>query len=221
MFGALFEGLFPAGVALVWERTDAPAAALFPEEEALILRAVPKRRREFTQGRACARRVLAELGVPPAPLLAGDAREPRWPPDVVGSITHDRTLCAAVAAPAVAFAGLGIDVEPDEPLEPNVAERIWSPEEAELARASGVVPFDSAAKLVFSAKEAIYKCQFALTRTYIGFAAATVRLGAGGFEATLTASVGVLPLGQRFSGRWRRGAGEIVTAAWLTAPEGR
>ncbi len=214
MFGVLFEGLFPAGVALAWERSDAPAGELFPEEEALVAQAVAKRRREFAQGRACARRVLAELGIPPAPLLPGEMREPRWPQGVVGSITHDALLCAAVVGRAEAFAGLGIDLEPDEPLEANVAARIWSAEEAAAARESAVVPFDSAAKLVFSAKEAVYKCQFALTQTFIGFGAVTLLLGDGTFDATLTASVGALPLGYRFTGSWRRAAGEIVTAAW-------
>lgn len=217
MFGALFDGLFPAGVALAWERSGAPSAPLFPEEAALVAQAVAKRRGEFAQGRACARRVLAELGVAPAPLLPGEMREPRWPPGIVGSITHDSELCAAVAARADAFAGLGIDVEPDAPLEDNVAARIWSPAEADAARASGAVPFESAAKLVFSAKEAVYKCQFALTQTYIGFGAVTLRLGDGTFEATLTAGVGALPLGYRFTGAWRRAAGELATAAWLPA----
>ncbi|HTQ04308.1 MAG TPA: 4'-phosphopantetheinyl transferase superfamily protein [Polyangiaceae bacterium] len=218
MFEALFEGLFPPGVALAWERSDAPAAALFPEEEALVARAVPKRRLEFAQGRACARRLLAELGVPAAPLLSGEMREPLWPAGVVGSITHDRALCAVVAARADAFAGLGIDLEPDEPLEPGVAARIWSPEEASDARLRAVVPFESAAKLVFSAKEAVYKCQFPTTHAYIGFGGVSVRLGDGAFEATLTESVGVLPRGHRFIGTWRRVAGEIATAAWLAPP---
>lgn len=218
MFGALFEGLFPAGVALAWDRADAPSAELFPEEAALIAQAVPKRRLEFAQGRACARRVLAELGIAPRPLLAGEMREPLWPSGVVGSITHDRVLCAAVVARAGAFAGLGIDVEPDEPLEPKVAARIWSAEEEAAAHANGAVPLESAAKLAFSAKEAVYKCQFALTQTFIGFGAVTLRLGDGTFDAVLTESVGPLPLGYRFTGSWRRAAGEIVTAAWLTSP---
>jgi len=215
MFETLFEGLFPSGVALAWERSDAPSGVLFPEEEALVLRAVEKRRREFAQGRACARRALAELGIAPAPLLAGEMREPLWSPGIVGSITHDRLLCAAVAARSGAFTGVGIDVEPDEPLEENVAARIWSPEEAAAARADGVVPFESAAKLVFSAKEAVYKCQFALTQTFIGFNAVSLRLGDGTFVATLTESVGALPRGYAVTGAWRRAASEIVTCAWI------
>lgn len=217
MFGALFDRLFPPGVALAWEPSDAPAGALHPEEETLVARALPKRKREFAHGRACARRALAELGVAPGPILAGDLREPAWPPGITGSITHDRVLSAAVVARSDAFAGLGLDVEPDERLEPNVAARIWSTEEAAAARASGVVSFESAAKLVFSAKEAVYKCQFPSTRTYIGFGGVTVRLGDGTFEATLTAPVGEFPLGHCFTGAWRRMAGEIATAAWLAA----
>jgi 4'-phosphopantetheinyl transferase EntD len=215
MFATLFQGLLPKGVALAWERSDTPCGALFPEEQALVARAVEKRRREFAQGRACARRVLGELGFAPAPLLAGEMREPLWPAGVVGSISHDRVLCAAIVARRADFAGVGIDVEPDEPLDESVAARIWSPEEAASALASGVVPLASAAKLVFSAKEAVYKCQFALTQTFIGFGAVELRLGDGSFEATLTADVGALARGFSFAGAWRRAANEIATSAWV------
>jgi 4'-phosphopantetheinyl transferase EntD len=221
MFGALLDGLLPAGVALAWTHSDAPTPALFPDEEQFVAKAVPKRRREFALGRHCARRALAELGVAPVALLAGDAREPRWPLGVVGSITHDRALCVAVAARSDAYAALGIDVEPDEPLASAVAARIWSPEEASAARASGAAPFESAAKLVFSAKEAVYKCQFPLTRTYVGFSGVTVTLRDGAFEATLTANVGPFSAGHAFSGAFRRSAGEIVTAAWLPGAAAR
>jgi hypothetical protein len=67
---------------------DPPDAVLFPEKEAVISRAVDKRRREFQTVRHCARRALRELGVPPAAVLPGERREPVWPPGVVGSLTH-------------------------------------------------------------------------------------------------------------------------------------
>ena len=41
------------------------ATTLYPEEEAVVARAVPKRRREFTVVRGCARRAMEKLGVPP------------------------------------------------------------------------------------------------------------------------------------------------------------
>jgi 4'-phosphopantetheinyl transferase EntD len=217
MADALLRGVFPADVALAWARIDDRTDELFPEEAALLVKAVPKRRREFTHGRTCARRALASLGVEPGPLLVGAAREPLWPSAIVGSITHDSELCIAVAAHSLAYAGIGVDVEPDEPLTPEVAARIWSPEEARAAEASGVVPVASAAKLVFAAKEAVYKCQFAVTGAYVGFRGVHIELGAGTFSATLTAPVRSLPAGFSFAGEWRRANDEVFTAVWLRA----
>ena len=215
--GALLDGVFPADIAVASSRVGDVPPELFPEEAALLAKAVEKRRREFAHGRACARRALAAHGAPAAPLLIGPAREPLWPPRFVGSITHDRELCVAVVARADTFAGLGVDVEPDEPLTPSVAARIWSPAEAGAALALGVVPEESAAKLVFAAKEAVYKCQFPVTRTYVGFHGVEVALAAGTFIAALTAPVPPLPSGFRFTGTWRRADGEILAAVWLAA----
>ena len=77
---------------------DVPGAVLFPEEEAALGQDVDKRRRELATARACARRALAQLGLPPAPIVPGTRGAPTWPPAVVGSITH----CARYRACAVA-----------------------------------------------------------------------------------------------------------------------
>ena len=55
--------ILPAAVAAVEKLDDPPHAMLFPEEEAVIARAVEKRRREFTTVRFCARAALAVLGL--------------------------------------------------------------------------------------------------------------------------------------------------------------
>src|ERR1700761_3617241 len=94
----MIEEILPSFLASADLFGDAPDVTLFPDEEALLGRAVEKRRREFAAGRGCARRALAALGLPPAPLLPGEGGAPRWPDGVVGSITH----CAGYAAAAVA-----------------------------------------------------------------------------------------------------------------------
>jgi len=68
---------------------DVPGEVLFPEEEAVVARAVDKGRREFAAARACARAGLARLGVPPAPILPGVRGAPQWPAGIVGSIGVD------------------------------------------------------------------------------------------------------------------------------------
>ena len=69
----------------------------------------------------------------------------------------------------------------------------------------------------FAAKEAVYKCQFAVTGAYVGFRGVHIELGAGTFSATLTAPVRSLPAGFSFAGEWRRANDEVFTAVWLRA----
>jgi 4'-phosphopantetheinyl transferase EntD len=74
--------ILPATAACAEAFADPPDVVLFPEEEALVAAAVAGRRREFATARSCARTALAELGVPPAPLLRGSR-------DSVGEGKHE------------------------------------------------------------------------------------------------------------------------------------
>lgn len=104
--------LLPPNVAAAEAWEDPTDAGLFPDEEALVANAVAKRRSEFATARRCAREALARLGMPPAPILSGPKREPQWPVDVVGSITHCEGYRAAAVARAGDVRALGIDAEP-------------------------------------------------------------------------------------------------------------
>lgn len=75
------EELLPESVVAVESHGDDPAgdASLYPEELALLTRAVGKRRREFATVRVCARRAMEKLGVAPGPVLPGERGAPRWP----------------------------------------------------------------------------------------------------------------------------------------------
>lgn len=75
----MLSSLLPAEVAVAESFDDPEDAVLFPDEEALIARAVAKRRREFITTRHCARIALARLGVPPTAIGSGGNREPLWP----------------------------------------------------------------------------------------------------------------------------------------------
>ena len=110
----MFEGVFPAGAAVAWKRMADAEVELYPEERALVAKAVKKRQREFGVGRACARRALAELGLAPQAILSGETREPLWPAGIVGSISHDRALGVAVVGRTERFLGFGVDVSPDD-----------------------------------------------------------------------------------------------------------
>lgn len=94
----MLEQILPPRVAVAESFGDLPDAKLLPEEEAIIARAVPRRRREFAAGRWCARAALAQLGEPPVPILRGPQNEPQWPAGIAGSITHCAGYRAAAAA---------------------------------------------------------------------------------------------------------------------------
>ncbi|GAA0326684.1 4'-phosphopantetheinyl transferase superfamily protein [Actinoallomurus spadix] len=196
---------------------DAPATTLFPEEEALLVRAVDKRRREFTTVRACARAAFARLGVPAAPLLPGERGAPTWPEGLVGSMTHCDGYRASAIGRSRDLLTIGIDAEPNGPLPDGVLEHVSRPEErvwlADLRTAEPGVHWD---RLLFSAKESVYKAWFPLTRCWLDFeeASITVNPEAGTFTAALTVpppQVDGRPL-TGFTGRWLARKGLVLTA---------
>jgi 4'-phosphopantetheinyl transferase EntD len=216
----VIEEILPACVATAERRHDPLDAILYPEEEILVARAVEKRRREFTTARLCAREALQALGFPACPIPTGERGEPLWPAGALGSITH----CAAYRAAAVARSSdiltLGIDAEPNAPLPDGLVGDIARPEELPLLRGlradTPEVHWD---RLLFSAKESIYKAWFPLARRWLGFEDAEVRLDpAGVFEARLLVGGPQLPDGplQAFSGRWMAREGILLTGVVLS-----
>jgi 4'-phosphopantetheinyl transferase EntD len=165
----MIERLLPSTVIAVEAFGDVPGEPVFPGEWEYVERAVDGRRREFVTARRCAREALARLGYPPAPIPRGPRREPQWPAGVVGSITHCAGYRAAVVARAEDMASAGIDAEPHEPLPAGVGAIVTSEEErAMLARLPGEpsVHWD---RLLFSAKESIFKAWYPLTRRELDF----------------------------------------------------
>lgn len=212
----MIEKLMPAGVACRDTVTDAPESTMFPEEAQHVAKAVDKRRREYATVRHCARQAFAELGIPPAALLNGDRGAPKWPDGVVGSMTHCAGYRAAVVARKSEVHTLGIDAEPHGPLPDGVLGVISLAEEktrlAELTAADGSVHWD---RMLFCAKETVYKAWYPLTHKWLGFEEASITLAADGtFEAKLLVP-GPVIAGERvdgFTGRWIVGDGLVITA---------
>ena len=214
----LLAAVVPAAAVAAETRADVSESELFPAEEALIARAVPKRRREFVAGRVCARRALARLGCEPMPLLAGPNREPLWPAGVVGSITHCEGFRAAVVARADDVPSIGIDAEPNGPTPDGVLDRISLPtERAWVREASRAVPPVHWDRLLFCAKEAVYKTWFPLAGAWLGFEDALVSLDAVPPSASppgVTTSGG----GLRGTGAPWRQAGTFTAKLLVTGP---
>ncbi len=181
---------------------------LFPEEALLVARAVERRRVQFASGRVLARALLEALGEAAAPLLRGEDRVPLWPAQVMGSLSHtDQVVLAAVARPTADVLALGVDVEADVPLEQELWSSILTDSERQALDAQPAEVRGRMAKLVFSAKESVYKAQFALSRCMLDFQEVELVLlpEARMFEARLPEKV-VEAVGRAtLAGRWWRG----------------
>lgn len=213
----LLAGLLPKKVQTAEVFDDPDDVFLFAEEETVIARAMDNRRREFTTVRHCARQALAALGRPAGPLLPGERGAPIWPDGVVGSMTHCTGYRAAAVADRGDVASLGIDAEPHGPLPDRVVQAVALPRErrmlAGLARREPSVHWG---RLLFSAKESVYKAWFPLTRTWLGFEEAEVEIDpvSGAFHARLLKE-GRDPAGRPlcgFDGRWLVDRGLALTA---------
>jgi 4'-phosphopantetheinyl transferase EntD len=214
---------------VVWCETtgDPPGAVLFPPEERLVARAVEKRRRELTTGRHCARQALARLGIAPGPILSGPAGEPLWPAGIVGSITHCAGFRAAAVARSTEMATVGIDAEPHEPLPEGVLEVVALPaERIRLDRLAGHDPTVRWDRVLFCAKEAVYKAWYPHAQRMLDFDEAHIdlhpdpdstaddRATAGSLHAELLVDGPTID-GRELhglAGRWAVGEGLVVAA---------
>ncbi len=215
----LFDDLLDNRIALVFGPiNEVPSDVLFDVEEQCISAAVEKRRREFSAGRWLARKALSQLGRDDVAIPLDADRAPIWPAGIVGSITHTDTLCAAaVADTACGIASVGLDVEVAKPLAPDLWETVLNEHERSKlpvvsGQADGLLEM-----IVFSAKEAAYKCQYPLSRTFLEFTDLTVSLDAElmTFKAQFMRDAHPFCEGEHLQGRWRVADGHIATAVAL------
>jgi 4'-phosphopantetheinyl transferase EntD len=218
----MIADILPPDVAAEEVFADLPNVVLFPDEQAVVAKAVERRRTEFATGRACARAALAKLGFPPVPIVPGPRGAPQWPRGVVGSITH----CAGYRASAVArdrdVVTIGLDAEPHDKLPDGVLEAVASPgEQAMLAGLALSEPGVFWDRMLFSAKEAVYKAWFPLTRRWLNFEDVSVDIDPVGhaFSARLLVDGPVVNRAELtgFGGRWLVGDGIIITTVVVPA----
>lgn len=214
----MIEQIMPSQVCAVESFGDDPAAMLFPEEYGAISRATEGRRTEFATARSCARGALALLGLPAVAVPRGENGAPQWPEGVAGSITHCEDYRAAAVALTRDVLSLGVDAEPNEPMpDHGMLELIALEEErVRLGELTAVMPGVYWDRLLFSAKESVYKAWFPLARCWLGFESADVVIDprAGTFTARLLVPgplVNGSPL-TLLSGRWLAQRGFLLTA---------
>lgn len=149
-------------------------ALLLPEEAAALPARRLAARRSSGAARALARGLLAAEGMTSVAIGRGPAGEPLWPTGFAGSLAHDDEMAVAAFARKVDIPSLGIDVEPAEPLPDEIAALAVMPGDV----FAGVDP-RLATRLLFSAKEAVYKAAYPLDREILGYEHIGVDLARG------------------------------------------
>lgn len=127
----------------------------------------PIRRRQFANGRLCARQALTQLGAPPAALLREPSGAPAWPKGVVGSISHSGPDALCMVGPTEDVASIGVDLERVAAVSEDLWDIICTPHEIGLAKRSACPK--SAVTRLFCVKEALYKAQHPIFGEWVDY----------------------------------------------------
>ena len=158
---------------------DGDEAHLLPEEARSIPARQPAMRRASGAARWIAHLLLADIGVNDFALLRTPSGAPTWPGGITGSLAHDDDMAVAAVAAVADIASLGIDVEPALPLPDDLFALVATPAD----RTETADPH-LAGRILFAAKEAVYKAAYPMDRKVLGYEDITVDLKAG--RATTT-----------------------------------
>lgn len=213
----LAQALFGPSVAIATADPGAPAGALPLPEAAAMARAVPARMREFAAGRRAARAAMAALGVPGQVLPMGRDRAPLWPEGLCGSISHGGGACIAVAGRCPPLRALGVDLEPARPLPAELWSEICTPIELDWLHAHPPARRGGLARIVFVAKEAAFKAQYAVSGALFGFDGLSLTLdpGEGAFKAHFTRPVPGFAASSVLFGRWTQDRDHLLAGVVL------
>ena len=145
---------------------------LHPAEENYFSQLSSDSRKEhYRSGRICAGEVLSKLGTLGQPVLRDpQTREPLWPEGISGAITHSGKWAAAAAGKTSEVLGIGIDLEDlERQVDSRISRHVCIPEEQKWLQECGEDFLEQNLKIIFSAKESIFKAFFPYTRTYLHF----------------------------------------------------
>ncbi|MFV2051353.1 4'-phosphopantetheinyl transferase family protein [Aliiroseovarius sp. YM-037] len=192
-----------------------PDRDLFPEEAHAIRSAVEKRKREFAAGRVAARAAMERIGAEPHPIPMADDRSPHWPVGLIGSITHCDDMCLAAVAQSTNVRAIGIDIEPNTPLDDDLLVTVCQTEERDWLSRQPAGQRGKLAKVIFSAKESAYKAQYPLSKTLFGYEGLSVtpNLSAGRFTARFRVDAPPFRTGGEITGSIALTNGYILTSA--------
>jgi 4'-phosphopantetheinyl transferase EntD len=136
--------------------------ALLREEREAFASSVARVRRASGAARIVARELLESLGHSQQAIPKSASGAPVWPGEVVGSLAHDAAVAVAAVALRHDYSGLGIDVEPNEPLDRDLVAIV-----ATAAERRRICDDPLRARLLFAVKEAVYKAVYPLDRRFL------------------------------------------------------
>lgn len=133
-----------------------------------LSKGVKKRKSEYLAGRFVAKKALQELGIDRFEIATGDHREPIWPNNIIGSISHCVDTAVAVVSKTEHYSGLGIDIENiiQEQNHQVVFDQVLT--KSEKLHFSENVD-NQILTCIFAIKEAFFKAAFNQVRVYFGF----------------------------------------------------
>jgi 4'-phosphopantetheinyl transferase EntD len=146
--------------------------ALRADELGSFSNPIAKVRRLSGAARIVARTLLQELDVSSCSIPKNVKGAPVWPPGVVGSLAHADEIAVAAVALETAGLSVGIDIEPDVDLPDGLIEIVATPNELRRYH-DGILR----SRLLFVAKEAVYKATFPLDSQFLDFLDVEIDLG--------------------------------------------
>ena len=179
-----------------------------------------KRRSEFTLGRICAHRALSRFSLESEPILRNpETREPYWPDSVLGSITHSDGYAAVAVGFKNEIKGIGIDMENfSRNVAFNIRRHVCVDSEIKWLESLPIIQANRALRIIFSAKESIFKCLYPSTKRYLNFkdAEVTINESKNNFSFTIFKSCpGILQQGSTHHGKYSEINKMLLTSVYI------
>lgn len=207
-----------SGIGIACRDVDGDPEVLWPVERAAIMKAIPRRQREFAAGRMAARDAMAQIGWPAEAIPSAPDRSPIWPKGLLGSIAHSTRACVAIAGHCDQVHAIGIDIEEDVALNPALWDSVCTPGELMAMASLPQLERGRWATRFFCIKEAFYKWQYPQTERMLDFCDVQVTLSRNQVEFDIH------PVGSgNFSLPSCQSKGRLLTfnglvLAWLIGP---
>ncbi len=153
---------------------DGDELALLPDEIVAFAGSVLKVRRASGAARIVARKLLSRFGQAERAIPKSTAGMPVWPEGIAGSLAHDATVAVAAIASLREYMSVGIDIEPAEPLDPDLLDMV-----ATVNERRNLQDDPCRGRVLFAVKEAVYKAVYPLDWTFLDHHDVEVSLAAG------------------------------------------